>query len=200
MTGHFLGVFTRYPTIRLIARNYISALSKSTYSTNTISSQTQPTTSSIWFQVDQSAFLTLMLKEKVTFQIKRNKPISFLLSEIHEEEPTIKEAALYEMNENGKGYRIARYLSIFLSHFKSKRSTSSDEVLQIALKNGGLNLKLDEKDIFLEAPTLETRLQPFTERLSLAEADFQALANAKKKLDDQAHNAAVRFTWIGMCI
>lgn len=87
-----------------------------------------------------------------------------------------------------------------MSHFKSKRSTSSDEVLQIALKNGGLNLKLDEKDIFLEAPTLETRLQPFTERLALAEAEFQALANAKKKLDDQAHNAAVRFTWIGMCI
>ncbi|KNC98707.1 uncharacterized protein SPPG_06385 [Spizellomyces punctatus DAOM BR117] len=139
----------------------------------------------------QTPLLTLTVSNgaKTAFRISPLKPVSVLLEQIKEEDPNIKEIAVYDLpkeNEKDKGFRWAR-------------STQISHVLSRSLHRGGFVLLVNNTQLLhVHVPTFEARVSPLRHELESVENQLVPLRDTKKALDEKAHRSSVRIAWLGL--
>ncbi|KAJ3126927.1 hypothetical protein HK098_006967 [Nowakowskiella sp. JEL0407] len=148
-------------------------------------------------------YLTLQLPSTATpvsFRISKVKPISHILTAIQEEDKSIKELALYDVDYHSPGETnpTGNVLDEGVTGVRWARSTIAEDILAVALKHGGLILDVDGKKIPINIPTLNERLLPLNASLDKIRSDIEPLEVQKKALDKLALNAAFRLSWLGL--
>ncbi|KAJ3045600.1 hypothetical protein HK097_001178 [Rhizophlyctis rosea] len=143
---------------------------------------------------NQTPYLILTLPNgtETTFFIPPQKPISFLLQQILEEDTSITQAAVYELHATQSTPdhtpRPVRWA----------RSTSAEYVLANALQQGGLLLSLDGQPHHVRVPTFEERVEPLKKELVGVEGELQPLMKRKAELDRLASQTSRRIAWFGL--
>ncbi|TPX72968.1 hypothetical protein SpCBS45565_g00373 [Spizellomyces sp. 'palustris'] len=133
--------------------------------------------------------LTVSNGAKTAFRISPLKPVSVLLEQIKDEDPNIKDIAVYDLpkeNEKDKGFRWAR-------------STQISHVLNRSLHRGGFVLLVNNtQTLHVHVPTFEARVFPLKNELESVENQLVPLRDTKKMLDEKAHKSSVRIAWLGL--
>ncbi|KAI9104056.1 hypothetical protein DFS34DRAFT_646275 [Phlyctochytrium arcticum] len=135
-------------------------------------------------------FLTVTLPNgnSTAFRVSSVKPISFLLEQIREEDPAVKEVAVYDLPSapgRATGFRWAR-------------ATQTANVLQRSLRRGGLVLMVNSQPIRVRTPPFAERVKDIEAELATVEEQLLPLKETKAVLDKKASKSSVRIAWIGL--